>query len=73
MTRRTRSISWNDGLSPEEKSTLRGRIESVSHTIAGLEAMSPALGEQWRAGMLRYYRRVLSELESYGHRSKNIH
>jgi hypothetical protein len=49
--------------------SLADRIKSVEATVSAIEAMPPALGSKWRAGMLRYYGAVLKELKAYGTRS----
>lgn len=42
------------------------RIKILRKTVSDLESLTPTMGGKWREGMLRYYRSVLAELESYG-------
>ena len=41
------------------------RITTIKDTLKALEDSPPPLGGKWRSGMIRYYSKVLSELESY--------
>lgn len=48
-----------------QKLPLKLRIKAMRKTVHDLDVLPPALGGKWREGMLRYYRSVLAELESY--------
>ncbi len=53
-----KTTGWN----PEE---LEAKIKVILDTLSRIEAVPPALGSNWREGMIRYYSRVLAELEGY--------
>lgn len=53
-----------------EGSTREEAIKSCKKTIADLKSVTPTLGGKWQSGMIRYYERILTELESgNGHNS----
>lgn len=45
------------------KGKLRRQIRKIRETLDRLDKLPPALGARWRIGMIRYYERVLRELE----------
>lgn len=49
----------------ETKLELDSRIAVVEATIARIDKLPGNLGSKWKVGMLRYYRRILTELEGY--------
>jgi len=64
MTRNTRCTQHGVSKKEVKAQKLQGRIDTVKRTIDELEKSPPALGDKWRAGMLNYYRHVLTELEA---------
>ena len=58
--KKRRAIPW-------DLDQYEARVETLKTTLARIEALPPALGRQWRQGMLDYYSRILAEMESYRH------
>jgi hypothetical protein len=42
----------------------KDRVAELRKLISRLQKVQAPLGEKWRQGMLRYYYRILAELES---------
>jgi hypothetical protein len=63
---RTGTITKKLAHRPYSPKLIASRIEAISLALEDIKAMPPALGEKWRAGMIRHYEKVLAELESYG-------